>query len=143
MIRQIELKDLDNIISIIKANEKILQQNNRMFYYLCCTVFSRYSFISLIDEKPIGILISFKDSYNKYIWVHQLAILPEFQSHGHGITLIKSFFNKVISDNEAIGEIRLSVRKDNIAAKKMYQKLGFNFIKFDDLLNMEIYYLKI
>lgn len=140
MIRQIEIDDLDDLIKLVRSNNTVLQENNRMFYFLSCTVFKKFSFIYFEQEQPIGFLIAFKDSYDKFIWIHQMAISPSFQGKGYGKKLAHYLLKTLKAADEGIDQVRLSVKRDNYAAKKLYSTLGFQFLKFEDSINMEIYF---
>jgi len=139
MTRSLKEGDLDAVISIIRANNSILQENNRMIYYLCCTVFSRYSFITFDAEKPIACILAFKDSYNTYLWVHQLAVIPEYQGKGIGIKLMKEAFQHLQQEGEELQEIRLAVRESNTNAIRLYERNGFRRIEHNVVIDMLIY----
>lgn len=138
-IRNVNSKDIESIINLVTLNKDILQPNNFMIYYLCCTVFKESSFIAFKDEKPIGFLLAFPDSKQEYTWVHQMGVDPNEKSKGIGSELLKKLETSIASLESPIKTMRLAVKPDNHRAKVFYEKHQFRFLGMDDLIKMEIY----
>lgn len=138
-LRNVISKDIESIIDLVKLNGNVLQSNNFMIYYLCCTVFENYSFIAFQKEKPVGFLFAFPDSKQAFIWVHQMAVEPQQKRKGIGSKLLKKLEAKIEKSESPCKRIRLAVKHENHQAKSMYIKHGFKLLKMDDLIKMEIY----
>ena len=120
-IRNVNSKDIESIIDLVMLNKDILQPNNFMIYYLCCTVFKESSFIAFKDEKPIGFLFAFPDSNQECTWVHQMAVDPNEKSKGIGSELLKKLETSIARRESPIKTIRLAVKPDNHRAKTFYE----------------------
>ena len=49
-IETVKLEYLNYIENIANSSSEYLVPNNHMIYYLCCTVFSKYSFIAFKND---------------------------------------------------------------------------------------------
>ncbi|MBI9044760.1 MAG: GNAT family N-acetyltransferase [Anaerolineaceae bacterium] len=57
-------------------------------------------------------------------WIITLGVLPEFRKQGIALQLIKACEEKI-----HLSKIRLSVRKSNKAAIRLYAKAGYKFVE--------------
>jgi hypothetical protein len=117
-IENTKVEHLESIKEIAINASPFLVANNHMIYYLCCTVFSQYSFVIKRDEKIIGYLFSMKDSADKYIWIHQLAIIRNERKSFATAFLIKALINK-LKNESTIRILRFAIRNDNEDSIKM------------------------
>ncbi len=75
---------------------------------------------------------SFSTEFGKNcIWVEDLFIKKEFRAHGIG-----SRFLRFIDDSFPDCVIRLEVEKENEAAVHVYEKAGFGFIDYDEMIKI-------
>jgi GNAT superfamily N-acetyltransferase len=132
------LKYLNHIERIARVSNEYMVPNNRMIYYLCCTVFTRYSFVAIKDHEPIGYLFAFSDSDSKYIWIHQLAVIPEERNKGIGGRLLIKL-KRVLESENSIRIIRFAVRKENIPSWKIAIRQNCQSFGTDPYLDMEIF----
>lgn len=65
------------------------------------------------------------------IWVEELYIKPEFRSRGLGT----EFFN-FLEENRTgdVKRMRLEVEIENEGAVKLYKRLGFDFLEYDQMI---------
>lgn len=83
---------------------------------------SNYTFFKLCDgEKVIGfiLLLYAVDAYE----IIRIAVLPEYRGRGIGEKLIKEAVDFI--KEKGIENIFLEVREGNAAARKLYEKSGF------------------
>ena len=126
IIKNAELKYLDKIIEISKNSGGFMAQNNRMIYYLCCTVFSKYSFIAIKkdnnEENVVGFIFVVRDSYSRYLWIHQLAVMPDEKEKLAAGSLIHKLLH-IIDEEKLINGLRFAIRTDN----KLSYSIAMNF----------------
>lgn len=140
-----DLKYLEDIKNIAD-NSQFIQPNNHMMYYLCCTIFSNYSFVALKNNEVIGYLFCFTDSQNEYVWIHQISVIENEQGRKIASRLLKTLGDKLIKESR-IKKIRFTTRTDN---HKVYNKaieftknsfLGINYkvesLGIDKTINTE------
>ena len=65
----------------------------------------------------------------KIVWIEELYIRQEFRGHGVG-TEFFSFVEK----NHPAKRYRLEVEKENERAVKLYKKLGYDFLEYDQMI---------
>jgi len=141
--RKPKTADVDRILELIESNSNVLAPNNRMIYYLCCTIFSELSLLIERDKTLIGFAAVLTDSNNKITWIHQLAIAYNFRKLGYASALLKKIEGNIRNDYTSINSIKLAVKSDNYPAKSLYAKLDYELKEFDNTINMEIYEKKI
>jgi ribosomal protein S18 acetylase RimI-like enzyme len=78
--------------------------------------------IVLLGETPVGRLLSTRDE--RELFGIDLAILPEYRSHGIGSVIIKGLMREAQETGKVFG---FSVIKTNYKAIKLYQRLGVSF----------------
>ncbi|WP_244646037.1 GNAT family N-acetyltransferase [Bradyrhizobium campsiandrae] len=85
------------------------------------------SLIVVHDEIPVGRLIvrASRDSWR----VVDIALLPEAQGRGIGADLVEAMAGA--AEQAGAGELNLSVRTANAAARRLYARLGFTEIGDD------------
>lgn len=59
-----------------------------------------------------------------------LAILPEYRNIGIGTTIFVRHFNEADAEGKIV---RLQVRKENHAARRLYERLGFSITSDDEM----------
>jgi GNAT superfamily N-acetyltransferase len=129
---------LDDIEKTARISNEYMVPNNRMIYYLCCTVFSKYSLVALKDDVAIGYLFAFPDSGLNFIWIHQLAVIPEERNKGIGGRLLYKLKSEMEKDNN-IKTIRFAVRKENLASWRIAAKHNCRCFGIDPYINMEVF----
>lgn len=82
------------------------------------------SFLAIIDNQIVGFIICSVKKESLYI--HRLAILPEFQGKKIGKQLLDQICNQVIK--QKFDTIMLQVKKFNIIAQRFYEINGFERI---------------
>jgi hypothetical protein len=111
-IENVRLEYLTDIENIANNSNEYMVPNNHMIYYLCCTVFSKYSFVAIKNNIVIGYLFAFANSQEEFIWIHQLAVIKGEQKKICTGYLIKKLA-KVLMDENKIKTLRFIIRKDN------------------------------
>jgi L-amino acid N-acyltransferase YncA len=104
-----------------KKKESVLKSNRREFGTNCE---SRYSFVSLLDEKIVGFIFAHEDlPFKDSILIRHIAVHPEYQRIGIG----ESLFNAVISQakKEEKKSIKSSINPDNQSSIILHEKMGF------------------
>lgn len=80
-------------------------------------------FVVLLEGQPIGeVNYKVNDLYE-----FGIKIIPEFQSKGLGIHILKLFFDYLYYIGAK--DLMLDVLVDNVRARQLYEKLGFETIK--------------
>jgi ribosomal-protein-alanine N-acetyltransferase len=72
-----------------------------------------------VDGAPVGYLLAIPGP--GVVYVAELAVHPERQREGHGSTLLSALFERT-RDHQAV---RLTVAADNEAARRFYDRHGF------------------
>lgn len=65
------------------------------------------------------------------IWAEELFIKPEYRSHGLGTEFFK-FLEENRSDD--VKRIRLEVELENEGAVKLYKRLGYDFLEYNQMI---------
>lgn len=137
-IETVKLEYLNYIENIANSSSEYLVPNNHMIYYLCCTVFSKYSFIAFKNDAPIGYLFSVPEFDAKYIWLHQIAVTQENRHTGVGSQLVFEF-EKLILKEKCFKTIRCAIKPDNLPSKTFFLKHSFKSLGLDSYISMEIF----
>jgi len=83
-----------------------------------------YSFAMLVDDQIVGFIICSVKGNSLYI--HRLAVLPEYQGKKIGSTLLKYICEICLKQN--MNSVTLQVKKFNIEAQRFYERHGFERI---------------
>lgn len=139
-ICQVNKSHIGQIRFIANSCRDIIAPNNKMIYYLCCTVFSKFSFIAFKDNQPVGFIFSMLDAVQQSIWIHQIAVIPTEQGLGIGSKLLGAV-EKALESNKRVkpNQIRLAVKQDNHKAKDFYNKFNYQNMGTEDIIRMEIF----
>ncbi|MDD6021122.1 MAG: GNAT family N-acetyltransferase [Acutalibacteraceae bacterium] len=65
------------------------------------------------------------------IWAEELYIKPEFRSHGLGTEFFRFLEENRSSD---VKRIRLEVELENAGAIKLYKRLGYDFLEYNQMI---------
>lgn len=87
------------------------------------------------NNKPVGYAITSKmfsqEAGGIMLWIDEIYIMEEYRSIGLGT----EFFNYLKTTLDAsIVRLRLEVEKDNERAKKLYKKMGFRPLEYDQMM---------
>lgn len=87
------------------------------------------------NNKPVGYAITSKmfsqEAGGIMLWIDEIYIMEEYRSIGLGT----EFFNYLKTTLDAsIVRLRLEVEKDNERAKKLYKKMGFSPLEYDQMM---------
>lgn len=82
--------------------------------------------IVLADEQPAGRMMV--DRSGDAISFIDIALLPQYRNAGIGTSLIKGLLSEAVAKNLPI---RMHVRKANVNALRLYERLGFS-VRGDD-----------
>ena len=83
-----------------------------------------YSFAMLVDDQIVGFIICSVKGNSLYI--HRLAVLPEYQGKKIGSTLLKYICEICLKQN--MNSVTLQVKKFNIEAQRFYERHEFERI---------------
>ena len=119
-----------NSIESIAREAKFIAVNTRMIYYLCCSIFSKYSFVAIRqneqnDKTVVGYLCSFPDSEFKFLWIHQLVVSQNKQNIRAAGSMFGQLVN-ILKKEGKIKSIRFAIRKDNPASYVLATKPSRN-----------------
>jgi ribosomal protein S18 acetylase RimI-like enzyme len=84
--------------------------------------------LAVVDEQPAGLaavaLVPKADARGGFLFVDELAVLPAYRRRGVATALLR----QVIDTAAALGlaGVRLLVRPENAAARRLYTALGFD-----------------
>ncbi len=65
------------------------------------------------------------------VWIEELYVMPEFRGHKLGEKALRALFD--LYKEDAV-RFRLEVTEDNKVAKKLYYKLGFNMLNYQQMI---------
>ena len=86
------------------------------------------------EKQPLGLLLCFQWPQAQTLYIEQLAVRRQCQGQGVGRALLSRLLGAAPDDG--IASVLLTVSDENIAARRLYESLGFS------LLEMENAYLK-
>ena len=124
-------RDILEINKLISINDKMkktmdLYQNTDYYFYLLDNSLVAYAFF----QQPVpGIHPVLKEPMKNRIFVWGVETLEQYQRQGYMYKMLSE-----ILDNDH--EYFLRVKKDNLGAIKLYQKLGFVFYKEDMIIGL-------
>lgn len=91
-------------------------------------------YIFEINEKPVGYAITSKmysqEAGGMTLWIDELFILKEYRSKGLGKQFFRYLKNNLAS---SVKRLRLEVEKDNEIAIKLYEKMGFHKLQYEQM----------
>ena len=95
----------------------------------------------VLKNEIIGFFMLEKLNDNYPFYLDYFAIFKEFQNQGYGSKAMEKLIDKIICNNELIGEIEKENEKDLISIKrfKFYSKLGFKKFGSEYLLYTVLY----
>ncbi|WMJ83115.1 GNAT family N-acetyltransferase [Oscillospiraceae bacterium LTW-04] len=92
-------------------------------------------YIMTHDGKPAGYALIAKtfscEGGGLTVWVEEVFILPEYRSLGLGKALFATLEEKY---GGSLARMRLEIAPDNIRAKSLYQKLGFQELPYQQMV---------
>ena len=128
MIREAELKDLDELTEIERRSFESDQLSRRNLRYLL----TRANATTLIEQENgaiRGYALVLYNTGTSLARLYSLVVDTPFRGLGLGAALLQAAEDDALN-NECV-TLRLEVRKDNTAAIKLYQKHGYKF--FDEV----------
>ncbi len=122
MARETENKILDRD-TVYKGVEHVFDYPDTGRYYLA----------KRQGEVIASLLVLFEWSdwrNGNVLWIHSVFVQPKFR--GQGVyTQLYRFLQSEVNHNSQLVGIRLYVDKTNVAAQRVYQKLGMNARQYD------------
>lgn len=64
------------------------------------------------------------------VWVEEIYVRPQFQGRGTG----KEFFRFLQENYPQAKRFRLEIEEDNISAKRLYEKMGFEVLPYQQMV---------
>lgn len=147
IIKKASIKDKNEITKLYKSligqdgctwndeypNNKIIEQDIRKKELFC--IKNKNDIIAIATlTKDIEIEKEISKSHNPYL-LTRVAVNKKYQGQGYSKILLQQIFESAIK--EKIDLIYLLVNKENIRAKKLYEKFDFKFRK-----NIKLYEIK-
>lgn len=83
----------------------------------------RQYLVATINQQVIAFIGATFLNYGNEVHITNLAVIPIWQNHNIGSQLLKIIIDQ--TKNLKIDKITLEVRKSNVAAQRLYQRLGF------------------
>jgi len=71
-----------------------------------------------------------QESGGEVVWVEELYLLPQYRGNGMGT----QFFRELREMYPYASRFRLEVEEDNEKAKKLYKKMGFDFLEYQQMV---------
>ena len=85
-------------------------------------------FIAFVDEQPVGVAIGFLGFSTFWarplLNIHDLAVRPELRGNGVGTALLHAI--ESTARDEGCCKVTLEVRADNVRARQLYVRFGFD-----------------
>ena len=142
-LRKANIKDLSNVIEVVKAAIEEMNKNDILQWddlypnkdILMQDILKNQMFLGEIDSKIASIFVlnqEYDEEYNNMNWqykdmsffiIHRLCVNPKFQNQRIG-TKTMLIIEKLLR-SEGIETIRLDAFSLNPFALKMYEKLGY------------------
>lgn len=126
-------KYLNELKLLADKNKDVLKPNTKMLYFVVARLFSKVSYVAILNNNVIGFIISFKNG--NHIWLHQLAVDKNHRGKGIAKTLLRE-----LETAAAQCTIEFSVKKDNYTAIALYEKLGYEKSSFHSEIEQIIYH---
>jgi len=118
---------LENIVRLIEIDRAIIDEGGTWTldnFLMKLNHKWDYSFAMLVDNQIAGFVIcSVKDNS---LYIHRLAVLPEYQGKKIGSTLLKYICEICLKQH--MNCVTLQVKKFNIEAQRFYERHGFERI---------------
>lgn len=76
---------------------------------------------ALADETLVGFIAGEVHSRDRVAWISTVGVLPEYRGQGVGAALMQACEERLPSR-----VVRLSVRRSNLGAIRLYEKLGYH-----------------
>ena len=140
-IRQLEARDKEVYFSLasafyksdavihpvpVKNIEATFNEMMRSRDYIDC-------YLGFEDEKAVGFFLIAKtfsqEAGGMVIWVEEIYIYEQFRGKGYGRELMK-----YIETLFPAPRYRLEIEPDNDKARKLYNKLGYKFLPYEQML---------
>lgn len=121
------LKHLDRLCEIEgECFDREAFTRQQMIHLL--TDYNSVGLIAKVDEKIVGFIIGmiYFDRNSSVGHILTIDVLPTYRRRGIGQMLIQEM--EKIFKNKGVRTCRLEVREDNIAALRLYQKLGYEAV---------------
>lgn len=118
-------------LSVSKKQKEIFEIPN--VYWIGISRYEEHTtlFSITLDDKPIGLVGLGYDEDGVSGYINPLMIDEKYQGNGYSKSaLIKAI--EYLKNNLKVTEIHLGHRKNNIAASKLYEKLGFKIVGEDN-----------
>ncbi len=126
-------KYLNELKLLADKNKDVLKPNTKMLYFVVARLFSKVSFVAILNSQVVGFVVSFKNANR--IWLHQLAVDKNHRGKGIAKALLWE-----LEAAAANCTIEFSVKKDNYAAISLYENLGYQRTSFHSEIEQIIYH---
>lgn len=80
-----------------------------------------------LDGQKVGVVGY--ESYEDFLWLKEVFLLPEYQGRGIGTWIVKDAIAKAKLKGK---ELRLQTLKENTGAKRLYERHGFSVTHSND-----------
>jgi GNAT superfamily N-acetyltransferase len=101
-------------------------------------------FLAYADEKAIGIATCFLGfstfTARPLINIHDLAVLPEYRSHGVGRLLLQAVEQN--ARERGCSKVTLEVQENNLRARRVYESAGFAQAIYGETTGGSLFYTK-
>ncbi len=114
--------DMGVIVNLERAIFRPSEQYTLGFINWLCRNCTRYSFIAIMDGKPVGYIISCIEGFGRG-HVISVGVLSEYRRRGVGTELLRRSICEMVRDG--VDHVILEVRVSNTPAITLYRKLGF------------------
>lgn len=144
MIRRIERKDREDFIRLSEmfyASPAVLhavpkRHHAAMFEELMRSDEYADAYILEDEGKIAGFGLNAKtysrEAGGKVLWLEELFILPEYRSRGLGGEYFKAM--EEYARNNGFARIRLEVERENVRARALYKRLGYEDLDYQQMV---------
>lgn len=124
IIRLAESTEMESIVKIIDETElSDIYFKSKNLHKIIANAVSKNEIFVLFDKEIVGFIWTKEDaSFDKYPFLHLIAVKSNQRSKGYGSFLLDFFENDLYKDAE---RLFLMVGDFNQRAKKLYEALGY------------------
>lgn len=125
-IRQATMQDVDTLVGIEENVYLSKPWNHAAFASDVGRPRDRLYLIASHDGQPVGYVGSSINWFDNDMHITNIGVIPEYQDMGLGTVLLSELKTFAISHH--VSSMSLEVRRGNLGAQRLYQRLGFRNI---------------
>ena len=124
-LREINRSNFDAVLDLSVSNEQKHFVASNLYSMAQAKACPECIPLAIYDEESlVGFLMYCMDEDDKEYWIYRLMIDQKYQRLGYGRKAMKCVLSK-ISEDKQHNKVYISFEPENIAAKTLYEELGF------------------